>query len=341
MSTESVNDTFNLLKQSLITFLSQLSSSLISMISNEIIINYIKYKSQACNQTLYRAVFLYSKKEVKKLSYAFNKLKRKPKIPQTKNQKIKQFFLPQTQTNGQSFIYEDLQRSSSQKKQLSNRKKRRFHNKSQSINCSNRSMLNSNPNITIQNFMERQEKYYQLQNKSKERIFKDNEEEYNLICTFNPKINKNPNVKNYYTHSKASAHVRLYNDSIKRLNRKEELEKEISNRLNTKKPFDKSKIDQLYEDYKIRKVNQKKLTSQLDEERGYTFTPEISHRNNLSGSTNTLQVKNGQNSNYNSHHNVLKEENINRSVCINNNNKKDFAFIYDYIRGKNAKENCS
>ena len=70
------------------------------MISNEILINYIKYKSQACNQTLYRAVFLYSKKEVKKLSYAFNKLKRKPKTP-SKTQKIKQFFLPQTQTNGQ------------------------------------------------------------------------------------------------------------------------------------------------------------------------------------------------------------------------------------------------
>lgn len=334
MSTESVSDTFNLLKQSLITFLSQLSSSLISMISNEILINYIKYKSQACNQTLYRAVFLYSKKEVKKLSYAFNKLKRKPKTP-SKTQTIKQFFLPQTQTNGQSFIYEDLQRSSSQKKQMSNRKKRIFHNKSQSINCSNRSMLNSNPNITIQNFMERQEKYYQLQNKSKEKIFKDNEEEYNLICTFNPKINKNPNIKNYYTHSKAPAHERLYKDSIQRMNKKEELEKKIANRLKTSRPFDKNKFDQLYEDYKIRKVNQKKLTCQLDEERGYTFTPEISHRNNLSGSASTIRLKNGQ-SNYNS--NIIKEENVNRSVC---NNKKDFAFIYDYIRGKHTKENCS
>ena len=196
-------------------------------------------------------------------------------------------------------------------------------------------MLNSNPNITIQNFMERQEKYYQLQNKSKEKIFKDNEEEYNLICTFNPKINKNPNIKNYYTHSKAPAHERLYKDSIQRMNKKEELEKKIANRLKTSRPFDKNKFDQLYEDYKIRKVNQKKLTCQLDEERGYTFTPEISHRNNLSGSASTIRLKNGQN-NYNS--NIIKEENVNRSVC---NNKKDFAFIYDYIRGKHTKENCS
>ena len=125
------------------------------------------------------------------------------------------------------------------------------------------------------------------------------------------------------------------------MNKKEELEKKIANSLKTTRPFDKNKFDQLYEDYKIRKVNQKKLTYQLDEERGYTFTPEISHRNNLSGSASTIRLKNGQNSNYNSQCNVIKEENVNRSVCVNNNNKKDFAFIYDYIRGKNTKENCS
>lgn len=333
MSTESSTDTFNLLKQSLITFLSQLSSSLIAMISNDIITNYVKYKTQTFNQTLYRAVFLYSKQEVKALSYSFNKMKKKPISPQKKQQQIKQFLL--AQNDGHSFNYDDYRGGSSGKKKSSSAQKKRInHGKNKSINYSHRSILN-NSSITINNFMIRQEKYSKIQSKSKERIFKDNEEEYNLICTFNPKINKNPNIKNYYTQSKTSAHIRLYNDSIKRMNRKEEIEKEISNKLNSKKPLDKAKIDQLYEDYKIRKLNKKKLTYQLDEERGYTFTPEISRRNVLSGSSSIVQLKNGQNAN---NYIIKEEEPVNRSVCVNNNNKKDFAFIYDYIRGKKNKE---
>lgn len=81
--------------------------------------------------------------------------------------------------------------------------------------------------FSINKFMKRQELYHQLQSLSKEKILQDNEDEYNLLCTFVPKINKTQNVdNNVYVKSSASAHVRLYNDGIKKMNKKDEIEKE-------------------------------------------------------------------------------------------------------------------
>lgn len=81
--------------------------------------------------------------------------------------------------------------------------------------------------FSINKFMKRQELYHQLQLLSKEKILQDNEDEYNLLCTFVPKINKTQNVdNNVYVKSSSSAHVRLYNDGIKKMNKKDEIEKE-------------------------------------------------------------------------------------------------------------------
>lgn len=291
--------------------MSQLSTVYLNSIATEILSKYIRYKSQQYNSILYKALIIYSKKEVKLLSSAFKKL-RGPRF--AKLNKLKQQLIPQSNFN---VYYEEpgIKRSS----------RGRFLNKSQSVgNISsnpNKSICNSQSNSNITNFIQRQEKYHKQQNISKERILKDSEEEYNLICTFNPKIVKNPNVKNYYTQSQQSAHVRLYKDSIERQNRKNEIEK-VASRLRKKGKVDKGKFEQLYEDYKVRKENHKKLITQLDEERGYTFVPDISHRGIGNNYMEMKRIKENK-----------KNEENNRSVIIGGS-KKDFSFIYEYIQKK-------
>ena len=223
---------------------------------------------------------------------------------------------------------------------------------------------NNNNNRTIRDFILRQDKYLQLHNNEQAKIRKDNEEEYDLICTFNPKIHKNPNVHNYFMPNQTSTHQRLYNDSVERKNRKHKLEQELINKFKHNKPCDQDKFDNLYEDYKVRQQYKKRLTCQIDQERGYTYTPDICGKgiysytnynkiNNISHSNHSNINNNNRTHNNSSILNQsrmsVKSGNVNNSVDYSNSmlldkhknnkptisNKKEFSFIYEYIRNKN------
>ena len=144
-------------------------------------------------------------------------------------------------TSHNGTFYEELSMSNYKPPAAPKTKRNKLNNKSlRSNNSQITTTYNLNtlsPNVgptlpegyvfSINKFMKRQELYHQLQSLSKEKILQDNEDEYNLLCTFVPKINKTQNVEsNVYVRSSSSAHVRLYNDGVKKMNRKDEIEKE-------------------------------------------------------------------------------------------------------------------
>ena len=313
-------------------------------------------------------MLLYSKKEVKTIAYYFNTFKSKcqhvPSLPLTKVQ-------DNTSLDDTSPIIKHKQPSYSSlnsnrtkpklpKSLQSNRSMTNLNTNNNSINTNNNS--NNNNNRTIRDFILRQDKYLQIHNNEQAKIRKDNEEEYDLICTFNPKIHKNPNVHNYFMPNQTSTHQRLYNDSVERKNRKHKLEQELINKFKSNKLFDQDKFDNLYEDYKVRQQYKKRLTCQLDQERGYTYTPDICGKGiysytNYNKINNSISChSNNNNNNRTNNSSILnqskvsvKSGNANNSVDYTNNstcdkhksnksaisNKKEFSFIYEYIRNKN------
>ena len=228
--------------------------------------------------------------------------------------------------------------------------------------CDNSHTYIVSSNRTITNFINRQNKYKHIRDNDKEKIYNHYEEEYNAMCTFNPKLFKNPNV---HVHVECSTYQRLYKqrNGNNNNNKKEQQQQQSSiNKNNNNRTFDEHKIEQLYEDYKLRQRRQRNLTNRVDLERGYTFTPDIGGK----GIYTTHNSKKGK-TNYNKHTlrsnnskdciNTVYSNNNNISNYTNSNNKsnkdytktsnkltkgnvnvnvKEFCFIYDYIRNKNS-----
>ena len=210
----------------------------------------------------------------------------------------------------------------------------------------------SSSNRTITNFINRQNKYKHIHDNDKEKIFNHYEEEYNAMCPFNPKLFKNPNVN---VHAECSAYQRLYKqrNCNSNNNNKEQQQQSGFN----KRTFDEHKIEQLYEDYKLRQRRQRNLTNRIDLERGFTYTPDIGGKgiytthNSIKGKTNynkhTLRSNNSKecnntvysnsNSNYtNSNNKGNKDYTKVNKLTKGNVNVKEFCFIYDYIRNKTS-----
>ncbi len=125
-------------------------------------------------------------------------------------------------------------------------------------------------------------------NKDKEKLYKDNEDEYELICTFNPKINKY--IKNHRSNS-ISIYNRLYQDGIDRKKKKDRIEKKYLKKSSVNLSIsNQAFFDELYLDYKNRKKNHKILENKIDYEKGITFTPDIYH----TPKKNLLQYNNGK-----------------------------------------------
>ena len=217
---------------------------------------------------------------------------------------------------------------------------------------------NSNSNRTITNFINRQNKYKHICDNEKEKIFNHYEEEYNAMCPFNPKLYKNANVR---VHSECSAYQRLYKQRNDNSNNKKEKELQQSSINNSNKTFDKHKIEQLYEDYKLRQTKQRNLACRVDLERGYTYTPDIggkgiysttnltkmkvSHgrtvhcNNNNNNNSNSKDYINSaySSSNYTNSNKANKDYNkVSGKLTKGNVNVKEFCFIYDYIRNKTS-----
>ena len=86
-STKISNSIIENFKQTLSAYLSELSSENISLISESIIKNYINHKSNIESRKIYDILLIYSKKEVRSISYYLKKWKRNVKI----NNKIRNY----------------------------------------------------------------------------------------------------------------------------------------------------------------------------------------------------------------------------------------------------------
>jgi hypothetical protein len=151
-------------------------------------------------------------------------------------------------------------------------------------------------------------------NKMKEeklnKIMNSIETDYNSICTFTPKLNlefnnslKN-NINNTCKNSKnlnIPAYQRLYNENKEKILRQEERKNQImedillnannplmhcnnkikintrdtNNNNNVSKSVDYQKIEELYNDYKKKRIKMKKKQENLDNEIGITFNPSL------------------------------------------------------------------
>ena len=224
-------------------------------------------------------------------------------------------------------------------------------------NNHNSDYKNKNKSNNINNFIQRQENYTQSINKQREKLYKDNEDEFDLIYTFNPKINNN--LKYIRNNSNISIYNRLYLDSLDRQKKQEEIENNlIKKKSNNISCSNQIIIDELYLEHKYRNEKHKKLINKIDNETGITFTPEINkfnkkifklkynnNNNNLSNSiklNNSGSIKKINNINNNNNNKIIYKRNYKN---INQDNKT-FNFIFEYIKDnqnkikeKNYKEN--
>jgi hypothetical protein len=142
------------------------------------------------------------------------------------------------------------------------------------------------------------------------KIMNSLETDYNSICTFTPKLNleynnslKN-NINNTCKNSKnlnIPAYQRLYNENKEKILRQEERKNQImedillnannplmhcnnkikintrdtNNNNNVSKSVDYQKIEELYNDYKKKRIKMKKKQENLDNEIGITFNPSL------------------------------------------------------------------
>ena len=311
---------YNLLYKTLHFYLTELTPTLISSITELILTNYLQYKYQTIKSKLYKA---FINKHIKYMFHYFNVYKRNT-LTKTVTKYIKSTkSMPNIHLNATK-LWDKL------------------HTHSVSSNR------------TITNFINRQNKYKHIRDNDKEKIFNHYEEEYNAMCPFNPKLFKSPNV---HVNAECSAYQRLYKQRNDNNNKKEkEQQQQSSINKNNNKTFDEHKIEQLYEDYKLRQRRQRNLTNKIDLERGYTYTPDIGGKgiytthNSTKRKTNynkhTLCSNNSKdcnntvysNSNYTNSNNKGNKDYTRTSnkLTKGNVNVKEFCFIYDYIRNKNS-----
>ena len=305
---------YNLLYKTLHFYLTELTPTLISSITELILTNYLQYKYQTIKSKLYKA---FINKHIKYMFHYFNLYKRNTLSKSTTTKSTKS--MPNIYLNAT-----------------------KLWNKSHTHGASS--------NRTITNFINRQNKYKHIHDNDKEKIFNHYEEEYNAMCPFNPTLFKSPNI---YVNAECSAYQRLYKQRNDNKNKKEQQQQQSSiNKNNNNRTFDEHKIEQLYEDYKLRQRRQRNLTNRIDLERGYTYTPDIGGKgiytthNSIKGKTNynkhTLRSNNSKdcnntvysNSNYTNSNNKGNKDYTRTSnkLTKGNVNVKEFCFIYDYIR---------
>ena len=317
---------YNLLYNTLHLYLTELTPTLISNITELILAKYLQYKHQTIKNKLYKA---FINKHIKYISYYFNVYKRNT-------------LRKATTTKYNNHI------NSNKSMPTIHLNATKLWNNSHTHSASN--------NRTITNFINRQNKYKHIHENEKEKIYNHYEEEYNAMCPFNPTLFNNPNVN---VHSQCSAYQRLYKQRNDNNNKKEQQQQQGSiNKNNINRTFDEHKIEQLYEDYKLRQRRQRNLIHRVDLERGYTFTPDIGGKgiytthyatkgkNNYSNSKHTVRSNNSKdcnntvysNSNYTNSNNKGNKDYTKRSSKLKkgNVNVKEFCFIYDYIRNKTS-----
>ena len=167
-------------------------------------------------------------------------------------------------------------------------------------------LISSSVKKIQKNFSLRLENFNKLKEEKMKKMMKSLETDYNSVYTFSPTVNSTYNNINHKTNNsntnlnsnskgnKVSAFQRLYNDNKEKLLRLEERKNQAmeeilykannpitNNKLNINlsennymsKSVDYQKIEELYNDYKKKKIKIKQKQKNLDNEKGITFNP--------------------------------------------------------------------
>ena len=168
------------------------------------------------------------------------------------------------------------------------------------IKKNKRSKSNNTSRTILQDFMIRQDEFNKYKKRNKEKLLKQNEDEFSKYCTFSPHIKRKSfeknyslttNQNNYSSDPNNNIYQKLYDDSNRRLiirnqklvdyvkRIKSESNFTTQNGLsNSKKGIDRNKIEKLYNDYKQKQNKRKELTDKYYKEEGITFKPYISKK---------------------------------------------------------------
>ena len=166
-------------------------------------------------------------------------------------------------------------------------------------------LISSSVKKIQKNFSLRLENFNKLKEEKMKKMMKSLETDYNSVYTFSPTVNltynnishkkNNSNTNLNSKGTKVSAFQRLYNDNKEKLIRLEERKNQAmeeilykannpmtNNKLNLNliennnyisKSVDYQKLEELYNDYKKKKIKIKQKQKNLDNEKGITFNP--------------------------------------------------------------------
>ena len=129
----------------------------------------------------------------------------------------------------------------------------------------------------IETFLQRQEDFKNSKQRKLEKRLQLSETALDGIYTFSPNISSH--FQHSYSDSLKATHIRLYEDSNVR---KRKIQQKVNEYITTitspkqkTKTIDKSQIEKLYNDYKLRKTRRKMLMDKVNCEEGITFKPVV------------------------------------------------------------------
>ena len=271
-----------LLMNSFYIYLKSLSDKKQKKISTNIVKNFFQNKIKANLKIIEKLIQIYEINKPQKLKNSFFFWLKKSKINEKNSENdfeesiIKNYYSNEKTLQNKRYIRNFYNRNDN----FLN--KNNFFSKTIKSHNSSKSILND--------FINRQDEFNKNKIKKKEMLIQQNEDEYDLLCTFSPKIRKKSFDKNSYSkinfNKNNNIYQKLYDDYNKRKiehNRKvsdyfKRIKSESSlsaNHSPSKKIIDKGKIEKLYNDYKQREIKRMQLINKINLENGITFKPDI------------------------------------------------------------------
>ena len=288
-----------ILINTIFSFLKEIPENNIHSISIKLVNKFFEHKIKANNNVIKNLIDLYEKYhiKIKKIYYniwflnTFNYDMNKMIKFNKKND------IDLNIDNYKTFTYKNPISNSSY-----NNLRQDFYMKNQKnlIKKNKRSKSNNTSRTILQDFMIRQDEFNKYKKRNKEKLIKQNEDEFSKYCTFSPHIKRKSfeknyslttNQNNYSSDPNNNIYQKLYDDSNRRLiirNQKlVDYVKRIKSESNfttqnglssSKKGIDRNKIEKLYNDYKQKQYKRKELTDKYYKEEGITFKPYISKK---------------------------------------------------------------
>ena len=309
------NNNSNILLNSIINFVSNLNENDIKNLANGLIERFNENKKKITEKYLLKLLEIYEKNFLYK---NFNKWKKITKF----NNENENYQISYNSTNSFNFINNTHKKiySNNLNNNQNNNNNRKIFKKNYSYknlknfnNFNNNNNNNNNLNITSnqilnQDFFSRLKNYSKKTQDNFEKNIIRSENELKLVCSFSPKVNSN-------TKKVKSKYNKINNNNINKNNQSNKNIKNSNSKLTT--ISNKEAIDRLYNDYKNSQIRKKNLQKEIDEERGLTFKPKI----------------------FSDKSSIVIEDNFEERNKKLIEDRKNFVFIYDYLRQKEINEN--